>query len=352
MSHPPVRKRALITGLTGQDGSYLAEFLLGKNYQVFGLTRRSSSDPFGRLPQLVIDRKIKITYGNLRDSASLARALEISRPHEIYNLAAQSDVGISFQCPEETMEINYHGLGRLLHEALKIVPKAKIYQASTSEMFGDAPPPQNEQTPFQPISPYAEAKLRAHLDYVVGYRERHDLFICSGFLFNHESPRRGKHFVTRKITHSLAKIKHGLQTEFALGNLESRRDWGFAGDYVRAMWLMLQQKRPDDYVIASGQSHSVREFVNLAARAAGLPLHWEGRGLREVGKNARGQVVVRVDKNFYRPREVNHLCGDAGKAKRVLGWQPETNFAQLVKLMTRADRDRVRLESKLDAANR
>jgi GDPmannose 4,6-dehydratase len=331
------KKRALITGITGQDGSYLAEFLLSKNYQVFGLVRRSSNDPFVRLPELAIKRKVEIIYGNLRDSASLARALEKSQPDEIYNLAAQSDVGISFACPEETLEINYYGLGRLVNEAIKIVPKVKIYQASTSEMFGAVPPPQNEQSKFKPVSPYAEAKLKAHLDFVVNYRERHNLFICSGILFNHESPRRGKHFVTRKITHSLAKIKLGLQSEMALGNLDARRDWGFAGDYVKAMRLMLQQPKPDDYVIATGQSHSVRDFVELASKLIGSPIHWEGRELKEVGKNSQGRIIVRINPEFYRPQEVNHLCGDAAKARSVLGWRPKCDFEKLVEMMVKSD---------------
>ena len=330
-------KRALITGLTGQDGSYLAEFLLGKGYQVFGLVRRSSSDPFGRLQDLAINRQIKIIYGNLRDSASLARALDQSQPDEIYNLAAQSDVGISFQCPEETLEINYFGLGRLVNEALKIVPQTRIYQASTSEMFGATPPPHHEQSPFRPVSPYAEAKLKAHLDFVVNYRERHGLFICSGFLFNHESPRRGKHFVTRKITHSLAKIKLGKQETFALGNLDARRDWGFAGDYVRAMWLMLQQPAPEDYVVATGQDHSVREFADLAARHLDLPLKWEGEGPSEVGRDRGGRVIVRVNPEFYRPQEVHHLRGDATRARAALDWRPEIDFGQLVAMMAKAD---------------
>src|SRR3989344_4623010 len=335
-------KRALITGLTGQDGSYLAEFLLGKGYQVFGLVRRSSSDPFGRLQDLAINRQIKIIYGNLRDSASLARALDQSQPDEIYNLAAQSDVGISFQCPEETLEINYFGLGRLVNEALKIVPQAKIYQASTSEMFGATPPPHHEQSPFRPVSPYAEAKLKAHLDFVVNYRERHHLFICSGILFNHESPRRGKHFVTRKITHSLAKIEAGLQETLLLGNLEAKRDWGFAQDYVEAMWLMLQKDQPEDFVIATGESRTVREFFETAARLIGFKIRFEGKGQDEVAKDEKGKIILKIDPKYYRKAEVDSLLGDASKAYKELGWKPKTSFEELVRIMLEHDRDEVR----------
>ena len=224
------RKRALITGITGQDGSYLAELLLDKGYEVFGFMRRSSTEPLLRIEKLVLDKRINLINGDLRDKAAIVRAVVEAQPHEIYNLAAQSDVGISFRCPEETWEINYHGLGRLVNTVLESKLSPKIYQASTSEMFGETPPPQNESSLFQPVSPYAKAKLRAHEDYVVGYREKHGLFICSGILFNHESPRRGKHFVTRKITHSLAKIKLGLQECLELGNLEAKRDWGHAKD--------------------------------------------------------------------------------------------------------------------------
>jgi len=273
----------------------------------------------------------------MRDSVALKRALETARPDEIYNLASQSDVAISFQCPEETMEINYYGVGRLINEAIKVNPRVKIYQASTSEMFGNVPPPQSETSPFRPISPYAESKLKAHEDFVVGYRGKHGLFICSGICFNHESPRRGKHFVTRKITHSLAKIKLGLQDHFSLGNLEARRDWGFAGDYVKAMWMILQQEKPQDFVIATGENHSVRDFLEAAAGTLGVYITWEGNGLKEVGKDKVGKVIVKINKDFYRPAEVNHLEGDSSKAKKILGWKPETTFEELVKMMVDAD---------------
>ncbi len=339
------KKRAFITGITGQDGSYLAELLLAKGYTVYGLIRRSSNDPLVRLPQRV-RKDITYLYGNLRDSASLRRALEVARPDEIYNLAAQSDVGVSFKIPEETFEINYHGLGRLIHEAVAINPKVRIYQASTSEMYGSTKPPQNERSPFNPVSPYGEAKLRAHEDYVVGYRDRYGLFICSGILFNHESPRRGEHFVTRKITQSLAKIKLGLQKQLELGNLDAKRDWGFAGDYVEAMWRMLQQKKPVDYVISTGETHTVREFLAAAAKALGMTLTFTGKGLRETAMDEKGRVLVKINKNFYRPREVHSLRGDSRKARKELGWDPQVSFDELVTMMALADFERVRREQK------
>lgn len=331
------KKRALITGITGQDGSYLTEFLLDKGYEVFGIVRRSSSNPFTRLADLERHKRFKMFYGNMRDSGALRRILEASRPDEIYNLAAQSDVGISFKVPEETFEVNYHGLGRLIHEALEVNPNVRIYQASTSEMFGKVKPPQNEKSKFQPVSPYGKSKMHAHLDYVVGYRERHGLYISSGILFNHESPRRGEHFVTRKITRSLTRISLGLQDSFTLGNLNAKRDWGYAGDYVEAMWRMLQQKKPKDYVIATGETHTVREFVAAAARALNMTLTFKGKGLKECAQDENGKVILRVDKKFYRPREVHHLRGDSRRAHRELGWRPRVTFDELVKLMVESD---------------
>ncbi len=330
-------KRALITGITGQDGSYLAEFLLEKGYEVYGFLRRSSTDPLLRIENLVLSRKIKLINGDLRDIAAIQRAVNETQPDEIYNLAAQSDVGISFRCPEETWEINYHGVGRLVIEAMKINPRVKIYQASTSEMFGRTAPPQNESSPFAPVSPYATAKLRAHEDYVLGYREKHGLFICSGILFNHESPRRGKHFVTRKITHSLAKIALGQQSHIELGNLEARRDWGFAGDYVQAMWMMLQQPTPEDFVVGTGENRSVKEFAQIAVASLGWRIFWEGHGLDCVGKDRSGKIIIRVNREFYRPAEVNCLLADSRKAKKMLGWQPQIVFEQLVEMMMEYD---------------
>lgn len=336
------KKRALITGITGQDGSYLAEHLLAQGYEVWGLVRRTSLDPHMRIEHMTLPRHIKLVHGNMRDEATLREALQQSRPDEVYNLAAQSDVGVSFKCPDETMDINCYGLGRLVYQAMKQNPKVRIYQASTSEMFGETKPPQSETSPFQPVSPYGEAKLRAHEDYVEGYRGRYRLFICSGFLFNHESPRRGEHFVTRKITISLAKIKLGLQDSFALGNLNAKRDWGFAGDYIKAMHTMLQQKKPDDYVIATGQSHTVREFVSAAAKAIDMPLMWSGKGIREVAKTKDGRTVLTISKEFYRPNEVHHLLGDSHKAQKKLGWKIETTFNELVAMMAKADYERLK----------
>lgn len=331
------RKRAFITGITGQDGSYLAEYLLGKGYEVWGLMRRTSLDPLMRIHQIADNRTLKLRYGNLRDSAAIARALEEAKPDEVYNLAALSDVGISFKCPEETWEINYHGVARLINEAVRVNPKVRIYQASTSEMYGTTPPPQNEKSPFSPVSPYAEAKVRAHEDFVKGFREQRGIYVCSGILFNHESPRRGQHFVTRKTTVSLSKVKLGLQKSFALGNLEAKRDWGFAGDYVRAMHLMLQQKKPDDFVIATGEAHSVRELVEAACEELDIPLTWKGKGLKEVGVTTGNKTIIRIDKEFYRPAEVRALRGDASKARRVLRWKPEVTFKELIHMMVRSD---------------
>ncbi len=336
------KKRALITGITGQDGSYLAELLLEKGYEVYGLMRRTSLDPLLRLGDIARERRVALLYGDLRDLAAIERALEAARPDEIYNLAAQSDVGVSFKVPEETFEVNYLGVGRLVNAALPRNSAVRIYQASTSEMFGRTRPPQNESSPFAPVSPYGRAKLKAHEDFVVGYRARHGLHISSGILFNHESPRRGGHFVTRKITISLAKVKLGLQPHVELGNLDARRDWGFAGDYVRAMWRMLQEPAADDYVIATGESRSVREFVEAAARELGMEIRWEGAGEREVGKDGGGRVVVKVNPEFYRPAEVDALTGDASKVRRKLGWKPEVDFRGLVSMMARADYERLK----------
>src|SRR5215831_4385000 len=263
------------------------------------------------------------------------------QPHEIYNLAAQSDVGISFQCPDETMEVNYLGVGRLLHEATQLNPQVRIYHASTSEMFGKTPPPQNETSPFAPVSPYGEAKLLAYEHFIRPYREKRGWFISSGILFNHESPRRGEHFVTRKISISLAKLKLGLQDGFSLGNLRAVRDWGFAGDYVKAMHLMLQQEKPDDYVIATGKSHSVRDFVEAAAKVLDINVRWSGAGFDEVGLDRSGKVILRIDRAFYRPMEVESLRGDAAKARRQLGWQPDVSFEGLVDMMVKNDFERL-----------
>ena len=268
-------KKALITGLTGQDGSYLAELLLSKGYEVIGMVRRTSNDPFVRFPEDV-RKKVKVEYGNMRDRKVIERILRKYKPDEIYNLAAMSDVRISFDCPEETFEINYRGVGNLMNAVRKVTPSAKVYQASTSEMFGKTKPPQNERSRFQPVSPYGESKVKAHEEFIKAYRTKYKLFAVSGILFNHESPRRGAHFVTRKISLCLSKIKLGLIDSFELGNLDSERDWGYAGDYVEAMWRMLQYKKPEDFVIATGISHSVREFLIAAAKALDMKLVFEG----------------------------------------------------------------------------
>ncbi len=330
-------KKALITGITGQDGSYLAEFLLQKGYEVHGLMRRSSTEPLLRIQDIVSRGDITLHMGDLRDVASIERVIAQVNPDEVYNLAAQSDVGISFQCPEESYAINYEGMKNVADVAYNQNKNVRFYQASTSEMFGKTNPPQNENAPFQPVSPYAEAKLKAHEDIVVGYRNKHGMHISSGILFNHESPRRGKHFVTRKITHSLAKVKIGLQSHVTLGNLDSKRDWGFAGDYVEMMWLMLQQDTPDDYVIATGESRSVREFVEATGEALDMKITWEGEGTHEVGKDGNGNIVVQISENFYRPAEVDFLLGDATKAKEKLGWFPKTSFQGLVDMMVASD---------------
>lgn len=335
------KKKALITGITGQDGSYLAEYLVDQGYEVFGLLRRTSLDPLLRIHKLADDRTVQLMYGNLRDNESLVRVLTEVAPHEVYNLAALSDVGISFKCPEETYDINYLGVGRLIDASLAARPDVRIYQASTSEMFGKTESPQNENSTFLPVSPYAEAKLKAFEEYVKGNRVKGH-FIASGILFNHESPRRGQHFVTRKITISLAKIKLGLQKKLSLGNLEAKRDWGFAGDYVKAMHLMLQQPTPDDFVISTGEAHSVREFVEAACRELDIVLTWSGTGVEEVGTDQNGDVIVDINKEFYRPAEVPDLKGDSTKAHTVLGWKPEVTFKELVSMMVSSDLESLR----------
>lgn len=314
-----MKKRALITGITGQDGSYLAEFLLEKGYEVYGIVRRSSTLNFERISH--IQEKIHLISADLMDQNSLIRALQEAEPDEVYNLAAQSFVPTSWEQPVFTGEVTALGVTRML-EAIRLVnPKIRFYQASSSEMFGKIQEvPQKETTPFYPRSPYGVAKLYGHW-ITVNYRESYGLFACSGILFNHESPRRGLEFVTRKITDGVARIKLGLSNELRLGNLEARRDWGFAGDYIRAMWLMLQQPEPDDYVVASGTTHSVKEFVELAFGYVGLD--W------------RKYVVV--DQKLIRPAEVDVLQGDATKARQRLGWEPLVSFEELVKMMVDAD---------------
>ncbi|MCK5378251.1 MAG: GDP-mannose 4,6-dehydratase [Acidobacteria bacterium] len=335
-------KRALITGITGQDGSYLAELLLDKGYEVHGIVRRSSTFNRQRIDHLRSDTETRerfhLHYGDLGDAESLAAVLAETRPDEVYNLAAQSHVGISFSQPTYTGDVSGLGAMRLLEAVRRIVPEARYYQASSSELFGKvAECPQRESTPFQPRSPYAVAKLYAFWA-TVNYREAYGLFAANGILFNHESPRRGENFVTRKITRAVAEILGGRRDSVALGNLEARRDWGFAGDFVRAMWLMVQRESPDDYVIGTGETHSVREFAQLAFREAGVELVWEGSAENEVGKDeATGVVRVTVDPEYYRPSEVDLLLSDPSRARDELGWTPEVHFEQLVRMMVRAD---------------
>lgn len=343
-------KIALITGITGQDGSFLAEFLLEKGYEVHGIIRRSSSFNTGRIEHLYFDewvrdmkqrRQINLHYGDMTDSSSLIRIIQEVQPTEIYNLAAQSHVKVSFDVPEYTAETDAVGTLRLL-EAVRILhmeKRTKIYQASTSELFGKVQEvPQNENTPFYPRSPYGCAKLYGFW-ITKNYRESYGMFAANGILFNHESERRGETFVTRKITLAAARIKAGLQEKLYLGNLDAMRDWGYARDYVECMWLILQQAEPDDFVIATGEYHSVREFATLAFKYAGIELRWEGSGVDEKGIDiATGKVLVEVDPKYFRPAEVEQLLGDPTKARTQLGWNPRsTSFDELVKIMTLHD---------------
>src|SRR5438552_63536 len=336
-------KRALVTGITGQDGSYLAELLLSKGYEVHGIIRRSSSFNTARVDHLyqdphVKDRHFILHYGDLNDASSLNRILRVVNPHEIYNLGAQSHVKVSFDTPEYTGDVTGLGATRLLEAIRELQIRPRIYQASSSEMFGKiGEAPQRETTPFYPRSPYGVAKVYAYW-MTVNYREAYGLFAVNGILFNHESPRRGETFVSRKITRAAGRIVHELQERLYLGNLDARRDWGYAKDYVNAMWLMLQQDRPDDYVIATGATHSVREFCDRAFACAEIPLTWEGTGAAERGVDKKtGQVRVEVDPRYFRPTEVDVLRGDADRARERLGWRPTTTFEQLVDLMTEAD---------------
>jgi len=337
-------KKALITGVTGQDGSYLAELLLSKDYEVHGIKRRASLFNTDRIDHIYEDphemgRRFVLHYGDLTDASSLIRIVQEVKPEEIYNLAAQSHVKVSFEQPEYTADSDALGTLRLL-EAIRIAGLEKttrFYQASTSELFGLVrESPQKETTPFYPRSPYAVAKLYAYW-ITVNYREAYGIFACNGILFNHESPKRGETFVSRKITRALSRIKVGLQETLYLGNLDALRDWGHARDYVEMQWLMLQQEEPKDYVVATGEQHSVRDFVNLAASFLDMKVEWEGQGADERGLDASGREIVAVDPRYYRPTEVNSLLGDAGKAKRELGWEPRVTFRELVKEMAEED---------------
>jgi GDPmannose 4,6-dehydratase len=339
-------KKALITGITGQDGSYLAEFLLGRGYLVYGIKRRSSSFNTARIDHIYQDpherkKRLILYYGDITDATSLISILRKVRPDEIYNLAAQSHVQVSYETPLYTTEADALGALRLL-EAIRVLGlknKTRFYQASTSELFSGDPKevPQSEKTPFHPRSPYGVAKLYAHW-ITVNYREAYGLYACSGILFNHESSRRGETFVTRKITRAATRINLGLQNKLYLGNLNSKRDWGHAKDYVRAMWLMLQQPKADDYIIATGKQHSVRTFCEYAFRELGIELKWQGKGMDEKGIDKKtGKVLIEIDSRHFRPAEVDSLRGDTSKAEKKLRWQPEISFKQLVKEMIHAD---------------
>jgi len=338
-------KKALITGITGQDGAYLAELLLEKGYEVHGIKRRASSFNTARIDHLYQDpheEKVRFVlhYGDLTDATNLIRIIQQVQPDEIYNLAAQSHVQVSFETPEFTANTDAMGTLRLL-EAIRILgleKKTKFYQASTSELFGKVQEmPQTENTPFYPRSPYGVAKLYAYW-ICINYREAYGIFACNGILFNHESPSRGETFVSRKITRAIARIKVGLQDRLYLGNLDARRDWGHAKDYVYMQWLMLQQEEPDDYIIASGEQYSVRQCVEMAARHAGMHIKWKGQGLDETGIDAdTGKVMVAIDPRYFRPTEVDTLLGDPTKAKQKLGWQPKISFAGMIAEMTQAD---------------
>jgi len=337
-------KKALITGITGQDGAYLAEFLLNKGYEVHGIKRRSSLINTDRIDHLYQDPheselKFILHYGDMTDSSSLVRIIQDVKPDEIYNLAAQSHVQVSFEEPEYSANADALGALRIL-EAIRILDlgdKTRFYQASTSELYGLVQEtPQRETTPFYPRSPYAAAKLYAYW-ITINYREAYGMYACNGILFNHESPLRGETFVTRKITRALARIKLGLQETLYLGNINALRDWGHARDYVEMQWLMLQQSEPDDFVIASGEQHSVREFVEIAAREMGMLIHWQGEGVDEIGMDHNGKTIVKIDPRYYRPTEVETLLGDPAKAKKVLGWTPACSFHELVQEMVNED---------------
>lgn len=336
-------KKALITGITGQDGSYLAELLLEKGYEVHGIVRRSSTFNTSRIDHIFKDIHDKDTrlflhFGDLSDASNISRLLEKIKPDEVYHLGAQSHVRVSFDIPEYTADVTGLGTVRILDAIRESGIKTRFYQASSSEMFGLVQQvPQTEETPFYPRSPYGAAKVYAYW-ITKNYRESYNLFACNGILFNHESPRRGETFVTRKITRGLARIKLGIDDILYLGNLDAKRDWGYAKDYVEGMWLMLQQDKPDDYVLATGETHTVREFVEIAAARLGMDLKWSGEGVKEVGTDKNtGQIVIRIDPQYFRPSEVDLLIGDASKAKREFGWVPAVTFKKLVEIMVDAD---------------
>tara|TARA_B100001996_G_C18639697_1_gene585150 strand:+ start:33 stop:1100 length:1068 start_codon:yes stop_codon:yes gene_type:complete len=352
-------KKALITGITGQDGAYLAEFLLNKGYEVHGIKRRSSSFNTGRIDHLIKDErsadcKLFLHFGDMTDSMSLVHVVQKVQPDEIYNLAAQSHVAVSFEKPEYTANSDALGTLRLL-ECIRILgleKKTRFYQASTSELYGKVLEiPQSEKTPFYPRSPYAAAKLYAYW-ITINYREAYGIFGCNGILFNHESPVRGETFVTRKITRSLTRIKLGLQDKLFLGNLDALRDWGHAKDYVELQWLILQQDEPDDWVIATGEQYSVRDFVNAVLKELDMELTWNGKGLKEKAVDSQGKVIIEVDEEYFRPTEVSTLLGDASKARKKLNWSPKITFLELVRDMTQSDLIKAEQELQLKKLNK
>mgnify|MGYP001336977080 CR=1 FL=1 len=340
-------KKALITGVTGQDGSYLAELLLEKGYDVHGIIRRSSSFNTGRIDHIINNEKYKdqffFHHGDVTDASNLNRLLEKIQPNEIYNLAAQSHVKVSFEIPDYTAQVDALGTLRFLDAIRETDINTKFYQASTSELYGKVQEiPQTEKTAFYPCSPYGVAKLYAYW-IIINYREAYDIFACNGILFNHESPRRGETFVTRKITLAACRIKEGLQKKLYLGNLNAKRDWGYAPEYCEGMWLMLQQEQPKDYVLATGENHTIREFIELTFKELDIEIDWKGTGQEEQGVDSRtGESIIEVDKKYYRPTEVELLLGDSTKAKKELGWKPKTNLNELIKIMVRSDLEKIR----------
>ena len=342
-----MEKKALITGITGQDGSYLLEILLNKGYEVHGLIRRSSSFNTGRIDHIINDKKYNdqffFHHGDLTDASGLNRVLEKIGPTEIYNLAAQSHVKVSFDIPDYTAQVDALGTLRLLDAIRETQIETKFYQASTSELFGKVQEtPQNEKTPFYPRSPYGVAKLYAYW-IVKNYREAYDIYACNGILFNHESPRRGKTFVTRKIVQAACKIKENLQECLFLGNLNSKRDWGYAPEFCEGMWLMLQQEEPDDYVLSTGSAHTVREFVEIAFKELDIVIEWSGEGVNEVGIDTKtGKTVIMIDSNYFRPTEVDVLIGDSSKARTQLGWESKTTLRDMIKLMVSSDLKKIK----------
>ena len=342
-----MHKKALITGVTGQDGSYLAELLLEKGYEIHGIIRRSSSFNTGRIDHIINDEKYKSRFffhhGDVTDASNLNRILEKTEPDEIYNLAAQSHVKVSFEIPDYTAQVDALGTLRFLDAIRETSLNTKFYQASTSELFGKVQEtPQKETTPFYPRSPYGVAKLYGFW-IIVNYREAYDLFACNGILFNHESPRRGETFVTRKITRAAARIKEGLQDKLLLGNLNAKRDWGYAPEFVEGMWRMLQQDKPDDYILATGLNHTIREFAELTFKEFDIIIEWQGNGEDEIGIDSKtGREIIGIDEKYYRPTEVEQLLGDATKAKEKLDWEHKTSFEELVKIMANSDWEKVK----------